>query len=230
MRRIGPLLAVAMGALLAAAFTACEAAPPSAAPTPTATSVAVKPPGPPQALACIDVNAVECNQVSRLLQGMLPGERGDPFAVQVWLMPCLANVDAPCPKSLAARQGPATVEYADEGPPLVYHVAGQPLDPSVDLQVVGPWSDPIQPGSPQADGPGPYDFEVGHCGILHVVDFDGSFWVLVGQVDGEEPALLNADTGSIQLLTQERARYVSSNGATFELARFPGARRFQLCD
>ena len=71
--------------------------------------------------------------------------------------------------------------------------------------------------------------EVGHCGLLHVVDFDGSFWVLVGDAPGDHPALDGSETGSIRLIGQDRAEYAGSLDATIGLARFPGAKRFPLC-
>ena len=46
-----------------------------------------------------------------------------------------------------------------------------------------------------SSGFGPFPSELGHCGIGHVIDFDGSFWVPVGQIDGDSPTIINTERG-----------------------------------
>jgi hypothetical protein len=73
-------------------------------------------------------------------------------------------------------------------------------------------------------------FTLGHCGLLHVVDFDGSFWVPVGQLDLEEPANINSSEGQMQLVGPNRALFASGGRVIATLARFPGPKQFWLCD
>ena len=79
-------------------------------------------------------------------------------------------------------------------------------------------------------GAGPFPFDVGHCGITHVIDFDGSFWVPIGQVDGDHPTIINAERGSMRLLGPNLAEFRGDSGFTVQLARFPGPKHFWGCD
>ena len=65
---------------------------------------------------------------------------------------------------------------------------------------------------------------------LAVVDFDGSFWLPVGQVDGEASVIVNGESGEMRLLGPNIAEYRNGDGFVARLARFPGAKRIFLCD
>ena len=65
---------------------------------------------------------------------------------------------------------------------------------------------------------------------MPVVDFDGSFWVPVGQVDGEAPGIINSESGQMRLLGPNLAEYSGTKGFSMNLARWPGPKRFFLCD
>jgi hypothetical protein len=167
--------------------------------------------------------------VTQAVLALLPGALGDPFSIQVRLFGCENDAEA-CPPSLAARTGQVLVEYGDGGEARVYRVAGPPGAPGIERQDGMVFTEPIQPGSPPVEEGGPFEFEVGHCGLTHVVDFNGAFWVLLGDVDGDHPALYGSERGMIRLQNLDRAQYVGSQNVVFRLARFPGAKRFQLCD
>jgi hypothetical protein len=223
------------GAVLLAAIVGVAAgcdivAPPSAAPSATASEF-ILPPAPERAgvVACVIIQPAECANVAQAVLALLPGALGDPFSIQVRLFGCVVDGEG-CPPSLAARNGGILVEYPDGGDVRLFRVAGPPGDPLIEPQNEAVFTDPIQPGSPPVEGGGPFEFEVGHCGLTHVVDFNGAFWVLVGQVNGEHPALYNSERGLIRLQNLDRAQYVGTGNAVFQLARFPGAKRFQLCD
>ena len=222
--RIAGMLAVAL------LFAACDAlAPPS--PRPRDTAEPFVPPAAPtraEVVACVDINGPECRSVAAAILATLPGVDGEPFWVMVRLDPC-PDPEVACPESLVARRGTAHVEYPDGGAALAFLVAGPPAAPVSKPDDDARWTDPIQPGSPQVEDEGPWPFEVGHCGLLHAVDFDGSFWVLVGDVHGEDEALQGGETGSIALAGEDRARYLGAQEVVFELARFPGAKRFEPC-
>jgi hypothetical protein len=158
---------------------------------------------------------------------VLPAEREPAFSIQVQLFGC-AN-DGPCPRTLGVREGRAIVDYADGGEPIQLSLAGPPQAPRIAAQQ-GSWSGLVEPSSPRVNGFGPFPFELGHCGLSHVVDFDGSFWVPVGQVDGDAPGLINSERGRILLVAPNLAQYQGPAGFTAQLARFPGPRHFWLCD
>ncbi|HXG26303.1 MAG TPA: hypothetical protein VNL94_05570 [Candidatus Binatia bacterium] len=227
-RRLTPAIAAAVAAALVVA--GCGLGSPSPSPAPTA-SPFVPPPAPTtvDALACIDIGAQECEQLAGRILAGLPGIDGQPFSIRINLGACLDDGDD-CPRSLLDRLGTAIVEYPDGGEAILFELQGPPAEPVIDRNAEVDWTDPIPPGSPPVEGDGPFDFEVGHCGLLHVVDFDGSFWVLVGDYEGDHPALVNSEHGSIDLVAPNRARYVGPDDEPFDLVRFPGSKRFQLCD
>ena len=212
----------ALGLLAAAALAAACG---SSTPTPQPTAAAT-PAGP--VVGCMSIEAAECLFVAEQVVAALPAERGRPFAVVVTLFPCDQNID--CPRSLAARTGRAVVEYAGGGEPIDLRLAGPPQDPEIAVQENHFWSGAVQPSSARVTGPGPFPFDLGHCGLSHVVDFDGSFWVPIGQVDGEAPGIINSESGQMRLLGANLAVYVGAGGFTAQLARFPGPKRFFLCD
>ena len=159
---------------------------------------------------------------------VLPAGRGPAFSIEIQLFGC--PNDGPCPPTLAARDGRAVIEYPGVGEPLVVSLNGPPQNPRIAVQAGMTWSGVVQPTSAQVPGPGPFPFELGHCGLSHVVDFDGSFWVPVGPVDGDAPGMFNAESGQMRLLGPELALYEGPTGFDVNLARFPGPKRFFLCD
>jgi hypothetical protein len=179
------------------------------------------------AMGCMSVDAAECRFIAEHVVAVLPAERGPAFSIQIQLFGC-AN-DGPCPRTLGVREGRAIVDYADGGEPIQLSLAGPPQAPRIVAQQ-GSWSGLVEASSPRVAGFGPFPFELGHCGLSHVVDFDGSFWVPVGQVDGDAPGLINSERGRILLVAPNVARYLGPGGFTAQLARFPGPRHFWLCD
>jgi hypothetical protein len=79
-----------------------------------------------------------------------------------------------------------------------------------------------------------YRFEVPHCGLDWLVDFDGSFWEGRAIVDGTNwvPAedIPDGDTGTIELTGANWARYEASDGTWTLLSRVEGSIVRQLCD
>ena len=222
-----PRLAPSLAAI-ALALAACQpSASPGASPTAPATAAPTEDVPPAElVLGCVSIGQAECEQVAQHIVAALPADRGAPFTIQVLLYGC-AN-PGPCPQTLAAREGRAVVEYIDGDEPIQLSLQGPPNDPGI-AEVAATWSGLIQPGSPVAPGPGPFPFDVGHCGINHVVDFDGSYWVPEGEVDGDAPGMLNSESGRIGL-DGPNAIYQGPDGFTVRLARFPGPKYFFLCD
>jgi hypothetical protein len=213
---------VLRGLLLAAVLAGCTIVDPS-----PSTSVA-----PPQVneplVGCVAIEAPECQFVARRIVAALPEGRRMPFSVLISLNRC--PNDVPCPFSLGARNGRALVEYVNGFEPIQVSLAGPPAEPQIAVDEGLAWSGPMFPSSQRGDKRGPILFEVGHCGLTHVVDFDGSFWVIVGQVGESVPALINQEQGTITLTGPNTAIYRGTEDAEVSLARFPGAKQFFLCD
>lgn len=207
------------GLLLAiVAVAACSVAP-TAAPTDA--------PAPERILGCASITADECRFVAEAVLAKIPAGRGPVVSLQVTLYGCPAAPN--CARSLIAREGEVVVDFRDAGDPIMFSLAGPPASPRiVEAAEIG-WSGLLLPQSRPAGGSGPFPFEVGHCGLWHSVDFDASWWVPVGEVDGDINAMINGEAGRIRLLTATTAEYLGPDGARVTLARFPGAKHLRLC-
>lgn len=79
-----------------------------------------------------------------------------------------------------------------------------------------------------------YRFEVSHCGLGWLVDFDGSFWEGTAIVDGSGwvPAddIPDGDIGTIELTGADWAEYRSSDGTWTLLSRVEGPVVRQPCE
>jgi hypothetical protein len=74
-----------------------------------------------------------------------------------------------------------------------------------------------------------YHFDVPHCGLDWVVDFDGNFWE-PDYPPGREPSYAsNGDRGTMTLIEPDRARYVASDDSQITLVRVDGPIVRQLC-
>lgn len=211
-----PRLARVPGGVLAAlALLACGTTAPSTAPA------AARP-----ALACIGIASTECRFVAEHVVASVRAARETPFAVIVQLFEC--EHPAPCPRTLDRQDGTATVEWIDGGEPVMVSLSGPAADPRIERQQVA-WSGRHDAGSPRAAGSGPFPFDIGHCGLTWMVDFDGSFWLPVGDIDGSAIADAENQRGEMWLLAPDRARYAGSTGFVVNLVRFPGPKHVWLC-
>lgn len=170
----------------------------------------------------------ECRFLAQQISATLPAERGPAFALAIQLYPC-ENPNVPCPKSLSARTGKAVVEFLDGAEPIELSLKGPPLTPEI-AQLDAFYMGLSHPSSPRVVGGGPFPFEIGHCGISHVVDFDGAYWVPIGQVDGDHPTIINSESGTMRLVGPNLAEFRGDSGFTVQLARFPGPKHFWGCD
>jgi hypothetical protein len=214
------LVAVFIAALAVAACTP-QASPSPAAPSPV---VEAAPAGP--VLGCLSIEQAECEFVANQALAVLPAARGVPFAIIVNLGGC--PIDGPCRRSLEVRKGMITAEYVDGGEPTRLSVTGPPQSPRFGEDKTA-WSGLLQPSSPRISGVGPFPFDLGHCGLSWQVDFDGSFWLPIGQIDGDAPEVINNDTGEMRLLGPNLAEYRNPGGFVAQLARFPGPKHGWLC-
>jgi len=230
--RIGRLAPLVILAGLASAFAACGAPAPSGAavanPSPVGGSQSIEVPRAELVVGCVSIEAPECRFVAERVVAFVPAARGPVFAVESTLYPC-ANVAAPCPRTLGARIGKAVVEFFDQGEPIELSLKGPPQAPEMAL-LDAFYLGLSNPASARVAGPGPWPFDIGHCGISHVIDFDGSFWVPVGQVDGESPTIVNSESGTMRLVGPNLAEFRGQSGFTVQLARFPGPKHFWGCD
>ena len=191
---------------------------PSAAPTPATVAPAEL------ALGCIGITQAECRFVAERVVTRVAGDRGAPFSVLIELYGC---GEVACPESLDAREGRATVEWADPANPVTLELRGPATEPRI-APMDFAWSGLQQPASERVTGAGPFPFTLGHCGLTWQVDFDGSFWVPIGHIDGDAPGLINAEEGVIRLLAPNLAEYQGSEWSA-QLARFPGPKHVWLC-
>jgi hypothetical protein len=68
-----------------------------------------------------------------------------------------------------------------------------------------------------------YSFSTGHCGLDYLTDFDGSFWHRSDPNNSDEaPFFSNEDSGTMTLVSHDRAIYKSSSGRRVALLRDPG--------
>ncbi len=91
---------------------------------------------------------------------------------------------------------------------------------------VWPISGPVEPGVV-------YRFEVPHCGLAWLTDFDGSFWRPIdpNQPEPEVPSFFfNPDSGTMELVAPNTAEYVSSEGRVVTLVRLDGSIVRPGCD
>jgi len=214
---------VLVGLTLVLAVAGCSSGPtevPSGSPAPTTAPV------PELILGCTSITAVECRFVAEAVLANVPPERLPAISLQVTLYGCAVVPD--CARSLLVREGEAIVEFSDGREPLMFSLSGPPDAPAIVETEIG-WSGLLLAQSPPAGGPGPFPFEVGHCGLWNSVDFDTSWWVPIGEVDGDIPAMINSEQGQIRLLTPTTAEFVSPAGSRVTLARFPGAKHLRLC-
>ena len=215
MRRVAAAIVVGL------AVAACAPTNPSG--SPLASESAAQP---VLVVGCLSIDEAECRFVVEQMLVELPDERGAPFSILVQLFGC--PNDGPCPRTLNARTGMVTVEYADRLEPINATVAGPPGSPRFGEEMFE-FGGLSEPSSPRVAGVGPFPFEIGHCGITWQVDFDGSFWVPIGMVDGDASAIINGDSGQMRLLGPNLAEYRNADGFVAKLARFPGPKHIWGC-
>ncbi len=87
-----------------------------------------------------------------------------------------------------------------------------------------PRSSPIEHGVP-------YRYDVPHCGLTWLVDFDASFWDLAdpSQAKSDPTFFINPDRGAVTVVAPNRAEYRSDMGITVQLRRHHGPKAAHLC-
>ena len=179
----------------------------------------------------LSFGAPECELVAAKAVEQLPQSRGTPFAILVRFFVC-PDLCIPLRDGVRSsgdlKDGAVTVEYADGGEPIELSFSGGLAAPEFQIED-RTWSGPREPESPRVEGSGPFGFTLGHCGLDWYVDFDGSFWVPVGLVDGDASALINAERGEMLLLSRDRVQFRGQSGFTATLARFPGPKHIWIC-
>lgn len=190
---------------------------------PTAEATPVEPAA-DQIVGCIGIPEIPCHGIADVVGAALPPGRGRPVSLQLWAQGC---GDLACPPGIFAGQ--ATAEWLAGGPPVLIQFQGPPASLKLDPVEDAHWSGVIPPKSPRVLPGAVVPLTLGHCGLLHVVDFDGSFWVPVGEVDPDDPESINSAEGQMQLVGPNRARFASGGKVIATLARFPGPKQFWLC-
>jgi len=90
------------------------------------------------------------------------------------------------------------------------------------------------PRSGTAERGAVYSFEVPHCGLDWIVDFDGSFWEGRSSIFADGWVLAekipDGGVGTIELLVRDHARYESLDGRWTLLSRIDGPIVRHPCD
>ncbi len=135
----------------------------------------------------------------------------------------------PCaPGVLARGQGEVQVEIGDGGGLVAWQLG---LGGGSGIAFTGP---PIEtPGAAEPEsnrGAATIaELSLGHCGLFSPIDFDGSFWDPIGQVDGDAPEAINGASGTIRLLGPIDAEFRADSGFSVRLRRHEGAKTLQGC-
>jgi len=88
------------------------------------------------------------------------------------------------------------------------------------------------PISPEAEPGKAYRFQVGHCGLVHMVDFDQSYWdVEVSTMSEAETQRfgINGDVGNMTLKGRDISAYRSDSGGEATLRRNKGVKDLFGC-
>jgi len=190
----------------------------------------------PFIVGCANVVVTECDAIVGSILAATPGERTSPTVVEIELFCTEASGDeapASCPHSLSARAGMATIEFGDGLQPLQFTVSGSADSPTVESVALGacpPFCWELStPVSPKVTGTGPFEFQVGHCGLNHFNDFDGSFWVVAGFVSGDAANSGVFGGGRMHVIDADTVFYrhePSDGGEAFfaRLERLPGPK------
>lgn len=204
------------GALLLAwgSFVACAPAEPSEAP-PTPVS------GP--GLACMALPIRECQPFAAALIDLLGPEGAAITHLEVGPVECRAE---PCPRSMQIGAPVMVVaQFVDGRQP-----AWLRLDPgSMAIIERGDVDAGPIPASSARAGPGPQPLDLGHCGLASGIDFDGSWWDPIGEVDALDSAAINSASGTIALSGPDRAVFETPRGFRVEFVRHAGAKWLAGC-
>lgn len=212
-RRLIRAVAATVAPAIVLAIAACQPANPSATPDPLEGVV----------VGCGTIEPVACRAAAAAALGFLPAG-SHPFDIEVMLLGCPGG--GACPPTAEARKGSVIVEFTGGREPVTYFLTGPAPR---NEPITGTFSDAVTPGSSRVNGAGPFPFELGPCGLIHAVDFDGSFWVPLGPFDADDPAVSHAAAGSMRLLGINIAEFRAAAGFSARLTRFPGAKRLFAC-
>lgn len=100
------------------------------------------------------------------------------------------------------------------------------------VERIPPTLDGLGLGPPEAEVGQPFRYDVGHCGLTHVVGFDGSYWDVdpTTLTDGENSRFgINSDSGIMTLVSPDVAIYRSLAGGEATLHRHAGSKEFPGC-
>jgi hypothetical protein len=216
-------LVVVLALLLAACGSAAPATSPGS-PAPSAEASPSPSPEPTVALACVSIQADECSILFMGAVAALPAGHPEIVAASVQANGCSSP---PCPPGLAGRgSGQALMEYAGGTGAAIVLLALESGAVKYTVEQASVTA-PLEPESAAAPPQGP--FSLGHCGLLSPVDYDASFWDPVGQIDGDNGAVVNSTEGTIRLISDNEAEFRSADGFTVRFRRHEGPKAYQLC-
>ena len=206
----------AWGLLAALALAACS--------TPEPSPTSIEPVDHSYSLACLSIPQLECETIASKLIVWI-AEPGNVVAITIVAFACEAVRCAP--GFDARRRGEATLELTDPsrmrmvGISTARGVLDFVADPDMAAAKLDPHSGPAAAQN--------MAFALGHCGLSSPIDFDGSLWDPIGQIDGDAPEAINAVSGTIIFLAPRAARFVTDAGFRVDLVRRGGSKLYRLC-
>ena len=175
-------------------------------------------------MACVDLQAAECDRAVEILEEHRPGDAVSYVTV------ARRFCHEACPgEERGALFVNVTIEFADGRPAAMVAVGEdgpvvtwQPLDTAGFLIRV-------EPASGRVSGP-ITDLTLGHCGLNSPIDLDGSLWDPVGMIDLTHPDLINSVPAMFSLISPLTATLRTAGGAELQVVRHAGARHYPGCD
>src|SRR5512135_2637654 len=123
-------------ALVACVVAACG----TSQPTPPSAPIA---PAPGTIVGCSNIDQVECQALSDRILAFVGQAHGHALSVEIGLFSCPGG-GAACPRSLSARAGIATVDFAAGAFPIDLSLAGPPGNPRIAVAPMA-WEGPLRP-------------------------------------------------------------------------------------
>lgn len=174
-------------------------------------------------LACMAVPVGECLPFATAVVDLLGPDGAAVTHLELGPVECRVE---PCPRSLLVGAPVSVIaQFGDGRPPVRLR-----LDPDL-LAIIdsGRLDARAVPPKSARVGPGPVPFDLGHCGLASGIDFNGSWWDPIGEVDALDGAAINSASGTIALTGPDRAIFQTPQGFRVELVRHAGQKWLAGC-
>jgi hypothetical protein len=181
--------------------------------------------GPGPIVACMSLPAAECEPLARDVLNVVSQEA--PQIVRIEVGP-VEKAAQPQQRSLVgaesvvivlefAQTSPARLEIDPRTrPPVVLRTQPSQIEPSAPMS------------APNRDA-GMQPLLLGTCGLASGIDFDGSWWDAIGEIDAYAPESSGPARGAITLMTESTAMFETESGFRINLVRHNGPKWVRGC-